>query len=892
MPLTEGNQLGPYEILAPIGAGGMGEVYKAQDTRLDRIVAIKVLPSHLADNPDLKQRFEREARAVSSLNHPHICTLHDIGEQDGTDFLVMEYIEGETLADRLKKGALPLDQALRYAIEIADALDKAHRQGVVHRDLKPGNIMLTKAGAKLLDFGLAKLKASGSERGASVLSALPTKEKPLTEKGSILGTFQYMAPEQLEGKEADGRTDIFAFGAVLYEMLTGKRAFEGKSQASLIGAIMNTDPPAISVHQPLTPAAVDHVVRTCLAKDPDERWQTAGDVERQLKWIAEGGSETGIEGLAAARPGRRVRLAWGLSILMAVLVTGLTVWSMMRPRPRPPRPMTRFAVTLPETTRLVHGGIALSAEGRHLLYFAEHDGVRQLYRRPLDQFEAVPIRGTESAQYPFFSPDGQWVGFFADAKLKKVSLVGGPPVTLCDAAGFIHGASWGLDNVIVFGVTGAPGLMQVPASGGNPEPVTTVDSEERWHGWPDILPGGKAVLFTAWSGGIDNARIAVQSLETGERRNLVDGTDPRYVPTGHILFARPGSLWAVPFDANRLEVTGSPTPVLEGVLIWEGVASFALAGDGSLVYVLGTASTLKSKLVWVDRRGAERALTAPLRVYRDPRLSPDGERLAVTIDDATGRGVWVLELSRGTLTRLTFEGGNSRPIWSPDGERIIFSSNRVGDTFSNIFSKPADASGTAEQLTTGAHRIPTSASSDGKTIVFRQGSATTNRDIGMVRLEGEREPEMLLQTPSDEHTGMLSPDDRWLAYVSNESGRQEIYVRPFPGPGGKWPISTEGGTEPMWSRDGQELFYRNGEKMMAVAISTEPEFAPAKPTSLFEGVYETGGGPAGGYPGSNYDLTPDGRFVMIRTDESSGPTQINVVLNWFEELKRLVPTEN
>jgi serine/threonine-protein kinase len=623
--------LGPYEILAPIGAGGMGEVYKAKDTRLDRTVAIKVLPSHLADNPDLKQRFEREARAVSSLNHPHICTLYEFDTQDGTDFLVMEYIEGESLADRLKKGALPLDQALRHAIEIADALDKAHRQGVVHRDLKPGNIMLTKSGAKLLDFGLAKLKSSEPGQEGSVLSALPTEEKPLTEKGSILGTFQYMAPEQLEGKESDARTDIFAFGAVLYEMVTRKKAFEGKSQASLISAIMTANPPPISKLQSMSPRVLDHVIQRCLAKDPDRRWQTAADLMLELEWIGEGASPAGVSEPLTARPSRS-RLAWGIvaGLMVGAIVTGITVWNVTRPGERAPLPlpMTRFAVDLPATDQLDTVGIALSEDGRDLVYIGTRNGVTQLYRRSLDQLEAVPIGGTEDAEYPFFSPDGKWVGFFADGKLKKVSLAGGPAVTLCDA-GYRFGASWGRDDVIVFAHRESPGLMQVPASGGAPEYITTPENEQSSHRWLDILPGGNAVLFTVFTGNLANARIEVQSLETGERRLLLNGAHPRYAPTGHIVFARVDSLWAVPFDADQLKVTGLPNPILDGVQVNSGgLANFALAGNGSLVYVPGKTQA-NNRLVWVDREGNVTPLTEKRGRYRYPRLSPDGQRLAV-----------------------------------------------------------------------------------------------------------------------------------------------------------------------------------------------------------------------------------------------------------------------
>jgi serine/threonine-protein kinase len=717
-----------------------------------------------------------------------------------------------------------------------------------------------------------------------VLSALPTEEKPLTEKGSILGTFQYMAPEQLEGKDADARTDIFAFGAVLYEMVTGRKAFEGKSQASLISAIMKDEPQAISKLQPMTPSALEWTVRKCLAKDPENRWQSAKDLHDETKWIAEGGSATGVsEPVVAAPPGLwKLVLTAGLAVLLTAILMGIAFWRLM---PQGPRAVTRFAITLPETDRLVAGGIALSADGRELVYPVIRDGIRQLYRRSMDQLEAFPIRGTEGAEYPFFSPDGGWVGFFADGKLKKVSLAGEPAMTLCDA-GAPLGASWESDDNIIF--ASRTDLMQVRASGGAPRPITTPDTDrgELSHRWPDILPGGKAVLLTAWYGQRETARIEVQSLETEERKMLVEGTNPRYVSTGQIVFARELSLWAVPFDAGRLELTGSPTPLLEGIQVnTGGLALFALAGDGSLIY--SPMSNIGDKtLVWVDRKGAVEATSAPPGPYRAPRLSPDGERLAWgMLPGIDVRDVWIYDLLRGASIRLTFgDGSNVRPLWSPGGERIFFVSNR-GDNW-DIFSKPVDGSGEVDQVTMGAYRVPTSLSSDGKTLVFRQVSSGERFDIGTVRIEGGGEPEILLGTPFNEHTGMLSPDDNWLAYVSDESGRDEVYVRPFPGPDGRVQVSTAGGRSPMWSRDGRELFYRNGDKMMAVTVSTDPNFATGKPTLLFEKQFESDPNH------SNYDVAADGRFIMIQAGEQQAATQLNVVLNWFEELKRLFPVEN
>jgi serine/threonine protein kinase len=557
----------------------MGEVYKARDTRLDRTVAIKVLPSHVASNPEVRQRFEREARAVSSLNHPHICTLYDIGSENGVDFLVMEHIEGESLADRLNKGALPFDQALKHAIEIADALDNAHRQGVVHRDLKPGNIMLTKSGAKLLDFGLAKQQSPASSQETSGLSALPTEQKPLTEKGSILGTFQYMAPEQLEGKEADARTDLFSFGAVLYEMVTGRKTFEGKSQAGLITAIMGTDPPPISTLQPMTPPALERLVKRCLAKDPDGRWQTASDLMEGLSWIQEGGLPADVP--TAEPPISRRTVALGLT---ALVVAGLTIWNLAPPPT--PRPVMRFPVVLPPTERLSASYfpvVALSPDGTNLVYVAGEPALvaRQLYLRPINQLESAPLRGTEGAESPFFSPDGQWVGFWARGQLKKVPISGGAPITLCGVED-LYGASWGSDNTIVFGSERSK-ISQVSDGGGTPEVLITL-GEDEFATLPESLPGGKAVLFSNRQlGSWDEAEIVVQS-PGGERKVLIrGGTNARYLPTGHLVYAARGTLLAVPFDVARLEVTGSPVPLVEGVR-WAnrtGVSQFTVSESGS-----------------------------------------------------------------------------------------------------------------------------------------------------------------------------------------------------------------------------------------------------------------------------------------------------------------------
>jgi Tol biopolymer transport system component/predicted Ser/Thr protein kinase len=896
MAILPGQRLGPYEALSMIGAGGMGEVYRAKDTRLDRIVAIKVLPAHLADRPDLRERFEREARTIASLNHPHICTLYDIGHQDGIDFLVMEYLEGETLAQRLLKGPLPLDQVLRYAIEIADALDKAHRKGVTHRDLKPGNIMLTKSGTKLLDFGLAKLKQETAPANIS-LSKLPTGEDNLTAQGTILGTLQYMAPEQLEAKEVDARTDIFAFGAVVYEMATGKHAFEGKSQASIIAGILERDPPPMSSLQPMTPPALDRVVKRCLAKDPDERWQAARDLEVQLNWTREGGSQVTVAPTVPARGvlalGRRALILGLGALLLVAAITSLATWYL---KPSPPQPVSRLVINLPpgqQLSGLDNGpAVALSPDGTHLAYVATQGGTQQLYLRAMGSLEPKAIPGTEGAVNPFFSPDGQWLGFFAGGRLKKVSVSGGTALTLGDAS-IPLGASWGSQEIIVFAPTNNGVLQQVSDAGGARQPLTRFEKGEISHRWPDFLPGTKAVLFSAGSNPINwtNTQVAVQSLGTGERRNLIQGaTQPRYAPSGHLVYAQGGSLMAVLFDPQRLAVTGAAVPVVEGILQSpsRGAAQYSFSATGSLVYVPGGAQSLaQSRLAWVNRNGTEQPLAVPMHAYQFPRLSPDGRRVAVGIDEPESSDVWLYDLSRETLTRLTFgESVNQNANWTPDGKRIAFRSNK--EESSNLFWQLADGSGGLERLTTSEYfQAPNSWSPDGQLLAFIEVNPTTGYDIWVLRM-GDRKPEPFLRTPFLESAPRFSPDGRWLAYISDESGHREVYVQPYPGPGGKRQITTEGGTEPVWNPNGRELFYRSGGRMMAVDIVTQLGFAAGKPRVLFDGPYLPS--PVT-FP--NYDVSPDGqRFLMLKPSEQAqaAPTQINVVLNWFEELKRRVPT--
>jgi len=904
MPLTPGTRLGPYEIVSPLGAGGMGEVYRARDTRLGREVAVKVLPSHLSDDPARRERFEREARAVSSLNHPHICVLFDIGVQDGIDYLVMEHLEGETLAGRLTKGPLPPAQALRHAFEIADALDKAHRHGVIHRDLKPANVMLTKSGAKLLDFGLAKLHegASGGPGGGGGSlaggSILPTATRDLTAEGAILGTFQYMAPEQLEGKEADARTDIFAFGVLVYEMATGRKAFEGGSQASLIAAIMGKDPPPIASLVPMAPPALDRVVRRCLEKDSDERWQSARDLAHELRWIAESEAPAGEPARAGgqagkiAAPGRR-----GVSPIMAVagvVLAGAAMLALglfLRPKEKGPAPTLRASLTLPPKERLDGQNAALdfSPDGRTVAFTLRGpQGRSMLWVRPLDSLRAQPLAGTEGASYPFWSPDGRSIGFFADRKLKKIPASGGAVLALCEAPDG-RGATWNRSGVIVFAPDAVGGLSQVPEAGGAPTSLTTVASAGATHRLPRALPDGRRVLFFsgASASAADNGIYSLD-LSTKQVTLLVrENSEGQYAAPGYLVFVRQGNLMAQRFDAETLELQGEAVPIAEKVRFNQGrwTGSYAVSDTGLLLYQGGDVLS-KAQLTWFDLAGTSLATAGEPASIARMRLSPDGRRAVAAVLAASGESVlWVYDLVRGLGSRLTFGPDSAySPVWSPDGQRVAYSNDD-----GQILVKGADGASDPEVILAdkSGNRVPIAWSRDGGQLVFGTRTGKSGQDLWILPMEGDRTPRPFIASAANESSGAFSPDGRWFAYRSDESGRYELYIVPFPGPGGKWQLSTGGAGGFDWLADGRRMAYMTTDnKLVTVDVTARGshlDIGPPQPLM--------GGKPAPfalRFGQDRIGLTPDGRRILasVPIEEESDPL-LTLVTNWAGELERM-----
>jgi Tol biopolymer transport system component len=899
--LEPGTRLGPYEIVAPLGAGGMGEVYRAKDTKLGREVALKVLPEGFFENRENVVRFEREAKSLAAVTHPNIAVLYSFEEVSGRHLLVQELLEGETLREALTKGPLPLRKALEVGLQVAEGLAAAHAKGIVHRDVKPENVFLTKDGhAKLLDFGLARhdvTRNDPSDTRSPTLAAV-------SERGVVLGTVAYMSPEQARGEVVDFRTDQFSLGVVLYEMLTGKRPFGGASAAETLAAIIRDEPEPLARSAPSVPAPVRWMVERLLSKEPGSRYHSTADLASELANVRTHLSEAVSAVVAASGETPRLRRrapAWALGAVAAAAVAlGLFLGIRFARPGSPPASPLMLSLSFPIDAAPFWANtnpLALTPDGKTLVFVGQSGGKSMVYLRRFDRDEIRPIPGTEGARQPFISPDGHELGFFqfAEGKLKKVALAGGLPVTLCDAP-LPRGGSWGADGTIVFAPGAMSGLWRIPASGGEPRRVTTPDAAKgERHYFPQLLPDGEHVLFDLWDPN-QTSRVAVVSLRTGEQRILVkDAAYPRYLPTGHLLFTRPGTLFAVPFSLKSLEISGSPVPLLDDLVTnspYTRQAEYTFSQEGTLVYVPDL--QLQRTLVWVDRKGAAEEIPFQPGGYYAVVLSPDGGRLAtLTFEKGERTALLFGDFVRGTLSRSTAEGFLSSLASAPDGKRVGFSFAPAGRGMNRVYWQSADGS-TPPELLTGETDLqqewPSSFSPDGSLLLVTvhkfsdSGPTNTGYDIFVLPLGGARTLRPFLQTKYAESSAAFSPDGRWVAYISDESGRREVFVRPFPGPGAKWQISTEGGSEPRWSRSGRELFYRNGDKMLIVDVETKPTFRPGRPRTLFEGLYN-------GDSVNSYDVAPDGnRFLMIKPDPAeSGPTHVKVVLNWFEEVKRRVP---
>ena len=888
MALEAGSTLGHYEVLSSLGAGGMGEVYRAKDTKLGREVAIKLLLEEVSADPERLARFEREARVLASLNHSNIASLHAFERDGDTNFLVMEVVEGETLADRIKRGAIPVDEALPLFIQIAEGLEAAHEKGVIHRDLKPANIKVTDDGnVKILDFGLAKAMAPDTDTAEDGgLSESPTLTLAATQRGEILGTAAYMSPEQASGKAVDKRTDIWAFGACLYEALTGQRVFQGEDAPNTLAAVLRDQPDLEALPVELS-SSIRRLVRRSLEKKKQQRIPDIAmariEIEESLSGLD--ATTTVVPDRSEQRSFSRGSLATAIcALILGSAATGIVVWN--RPQPlSQPLPTSRYLLDLPlsQVSGSAASLIALSPDGRTLVFTGEEEGVARLYRRPLDTLEASPILGTEGAYSPFFSSDGASVGFLDGTHIRKVPLSGGTPVSLCEVHNIVRGASWEGD-VIVFGMDGV-GILRVSGSGGEPEKILTFDSGfVPWR--PQLLAGAEFFLFVTGDDGDYNVEVA--DVATGENRRLLieDATDPRFVPPGHLVFLRGDAIWAAPFDLDSAQIVGELAPVIHSLRSTDSRrdidtrARISVSSNGTLAYELG--SNVSDTLVWVDRDGDEELLATSDGAASWPRLSPDGMTLALGVTQGA-RDIWLYDLQRDIFSRLT-DFGASWPIWTADGESITFQTLGAGGWL-NLHVVAADRSTEPLQLLEGQIiQAPGNWSQDGQTLVYYEIPPSTQRDIWILH-EGERSP--WLSTPNDERAPVLSPNGRWLAYVSDEEGPDEVFVAAFPGPRGAIKVSSEGGREPLWSRDGRELFYRDGLRMMSVSVQTSGPLSPQRPKILFEGNYarDSNGNP-------NYDVSLDGqRFVMARQGEDSSNGGVVIVESWVEELERLVPTE-
>ncbi len=889
MALTAGTKLGPYEVQGGIGAGGMGEVYRARDTRLDRTVAIKILTiAEVGAGPEMRERFEREARTISNLSHPHICTLFDVGRHEGTDFLVMEYLEGETLEKRLERGPLPIEQVLKIAIEVADALDKAHRQGIIHRDLKPGNIMITKGGAKLMDFGLAKLRNDPVPAVTALTEMATAAAKKLTAEGMIVGTFQYMAPEQLEGGEADGRSDIFALGEVIYEMATGRAAFSGKTKASLIASILSSDPKPISEVAPMTPPALDRVIRTCLAKDPDDRWQTAHDVRLQLQWIAEAGSKAGVPAPVLAKRRNRERIL-GIAAAVALLVAvafALAYWRSARTLP-----VVRAELGAPENAHFNFFGDSagppvISPDGTRIVMSITAEGKTRLYLRSLSSPGFQALAGTENASFPFWSPDSQWIGFFAEGKLKKMNVSGGAPITLAEALD-ARGGTWGSNDLILFAGQYRGGLSQISANGGSvtklPEPDAVKYTTFRW---PVFLPDGKHYLYLAANHSnplSEDAGVFFASLDGKENRRVVHTTSNGLYVSGYLLYLADTSLMAQKFDASSGQLSGQPFSIADGVAVDNGVwrMSAVASSNGVLLFQPGAANAGR-RLIWYDRIGNTIGQIGAADRSLQVQLSPDEKKLAVDIGDPQG-AVWIYDLQKNTRTRLTFTpGAVSGFTWSPDGKKIAFATNSGKNGRIQMYVQPADGSGTAKPLMADATLDQTAMhwSSDGKYLLYVEGAAGAEK-LMAVSADGSGTPFPATTESGITFDGQFSADGRWLAYAIYSSGRPDVYVSPFPPTGAKYQVSFTGGSRPRWRRDGKELFYvpPGDNQFFAVAVNGSGNtFEIGRTQPMFRANLN-------GF-GWLYDVSRDGKKFIVEVAGEQSDRPLTLVVNWTQELEK------
>jgi eukaryotic-like serine/threonine-protein kinase len=892
-PSLSGTHLGSYHIVSELGRGGMGEVYRAKDRKLQREVAIKVLPEEFAKDADRVSRFQREARLLAFLNHPNIAAIHGLEESSGKNFLVLELVEGETLREQLNRGPIPVEESLKLAVQIAEALEAAHEKGVIHRDLKPANIKVTPDGIlKVLDFGLAKAFAAEPEAN---LSNSPTLSNAATKQGIILGTAAYMSPEQARGKSVDKRTDIWAFGCLLFEMLTGRAAFQGEDVSEILASVIKGD-----LHLDLLPANIHPRIREllsrCIQKDLKKRYRDIGDVQFELEQVLADPGGLLVQPITTVEHRTKLRavLPWiAAALVLGALIAGVSVWKL---RPTEPRQVIRLdhdPLEGQQYSSITDAVLAASPDGKKFAYSTTNG----LYLRSVDELTAKLIPGTEGyTEEPFFSPDGKWIGYFsgADRKLKKVAVTGGIPAVLCDVVQ-LDGAWWSADSTIVYGRY--PGdIMRISANGGTPESI--VEAKSGILQWPQVLPDGKSVLYTVTIGNTPS-KIMIQSIKSGEPKELLAGVMARYLQSGHIVYMRPDnfSLLAVPFDLDRLEVTGEPVAIVENVFRYGSAPQYAVSNSGTLVYMPDITGVLTPgrTLVWVDRNGKEEPIAAPPNFYGLPKISPDGTRLALTVHDGVNYSIFIWNFVRETLTRLTFdEGSEYQSVWTPDGKRIVYASSRAG-----VCWRQADGTGEAEQLASLPDRVllPWSFSSDGKTLVSVEAVGGARLDIGMMSMEGDHARKPLLQEKHAEVQPKISPDGRWMAYASTESDQNtEVYVRPFPDVDrGIWQVSTGGGSSPLWSPDGRELFYlSNDNSVMAGAVETKPTFSYGTPKSLFRSIY-AGVSVSSGTP---WDIAPDGkRFLMLKppapTDKASTAgvprPKINIVLNWIEELKQRVP---